>query len=168
MSEPIFVKDSKTNQTHFYLKQSADIFSRCSTFLSLLFSFFFLILKAVAQHWRQLSHRLMMAAAARCSLSDQSLLKVTGCLFPFSCKDGVFRRYQGARTKDDFLSFIHDQKWKSLEPVSSWFGPSSFLWVPVMLVASVGTKSLKRVTEMTSYWSEQLSVVVAAAVQTLK
>lgn len=53
---------------------------------------------------------------------------------PCSCKDGVFRKYQGARTKDDFLAFVQDQKWKSIEPVSSWFGPSSFLWVSLFLV----------------------------------
>ncbi|XP_075879497.1 thioredoxin-related transmembrane protein 1 [Nelusetta ayraudi] len=45
----------------------------------------------------------------------------------YHCKDGVFRKYQGARTKDDFLAFVQDQRWKSIEPVSSWFGPSSFL-----------------------------------------
>lgn len=45
----------------------------------------------------------------------------------YHCKDGVFRKYHGARTKDDFLTFIDEQKWKSIEPVSSWFGPSSFL-----------------------------------------
>ncbi|KAM9709002.1 thioredoxin-related transmembrane protein 1 [Menidia menidia] len=45
----------------------------------------------------------------------------------YHCKDGIFRRYQGARTKDDFLSFVDEQKWKAVEPVSSWFGPSSFL-----------------------------------------
>lgn len=50
----------------------------------------------------------------------------------FSSKDGVFRKYQGARTKDDFLSFIHEKKWKAVEPVSSWFGPSSFLWVSIL------------------------------------
>lgn len=44
-----------------------------------------------------------------------------------SCKDGVFRRYQGARTKEDFLSFIEEKKWQTIEPVSSWFGPSSFM-----------------------------------------
>ncbi|RLV98253.1 hypothetical protein DV515_00010950 [Chloebia gouldiae] len=44
-----------------------------------------------------------------------------------SCKDGEFRRYQGARTKAAFINFISDQEWKSIEPVSSWFGPSSFL-----------------------------------------
>nr|XP_057913623.1 thioredoxin-related transmembrane protein 1 [Doryrhamphus excisus] len=45
----------------------------------------------------------------------------------YHCKDGIFRKYQGARTKDDFLSYIDAQKWKAVEPVSSWFGPSSFL-----------------------------------------
>uniref|UniRef100_A0A672KA98 Thioredoxin-related transmembrane protein 1 n=1 Tax=Sinocyclocheilus grahami TaxID=75366 RepID=A0A672KA98_SINGR len=45
----------------------------------------------------------------------------------YHCKDGAFRRYQGARSKDDFLSFIDEKKWQSIEPVSSWFGPSSFL-----------------------------------------
>ncbi|XP_032043736.1 thioredoxin-related transmembrane protein 1 [Aythya fuligula] len=45
----------------------------------------------------------------------------------YHCKDGVFRKYQGARTKTDFINFISDQEWKSIEPVSSWFGPSSFL-----------------------------------------
>ncbi|CAK6974095.1 thioredoxin-related transmembrane protein 1 [Scomber scombrus] len=45
----------------------------------------------------------------------------------YHCKDGVFRKYQGARTKDDFLSFVDEQKWRAVEPISSWFGPSSFL-----------------------------------------
>ncbi|XP_047467616.1 thioredoxin-related transmembrane protein 1 [Mugil cephalus] len=45
----------------------------------------------------------------------------------YHCKDGIFRKYQGARTKEDFLSFVDEQKWATLEPVSSWFGPSSFL-----------------------------------------
>ncbi|KAG7272759.1 hypothetical protein CRUP_031083 [Coryphaenoides rupestris] len=45
----------------------------------------------------------------------------------YHCKDGVFRKYQGARTKEDFLSFVDEQKWRAIEPVSSWFGPSSFL-----------------------------------------
>ncbi|XP_030212931.1 thioredoxin-related transmembrane protein 1 [Gadus morhua] len=45
----------------------------------------------------------------------------------YHCKDGVFRKYQGARTKNDFLAFVDEQKWQAIEPVSSWFGPSSFL-----------------------------------------
>ncbi|XP_023695675.1 thioredoxin-related transmembrane protein 1-like [Paramormyrops kingsleyae] len=45
----------------------------------------------------------------------------------YHCKDGMFRRYRGARTKDDFLTFIDEKKWQDIEPVLSWFGPSSFL-----------------------------------------
>ncbi|NXH15629.1 TMX1 protein, partial [Bucco capensis] len=29
--------------------------------------------------------------------------------------------------KAAFINFISDQEWKSIEPVSSWFGPSSIL-----------------------------------------
>ncbi|XP_026554588.1 thioredoxin-related transmembrane protein 1 [Pseudonaja textilis] len=45
----------------------------------------------------------------------------------YHCKDGEFRRYQGPRTKSDFINFISEREWKSVEPVSSWLGPSSFL-----------------------------------------
>ncbi|XP_038612658.1 thioredoxin-related transmembrane protein 1 [Tachyglossus aculeatus] len=45
----------------------------------------------------------------------------------YHCKDGEFRRYQGPRTKKDFINFISDKEWKSIEPVSSWFGPRSIL-----------------------------------------
>ncbi|XP_005418117.1 thioredoxin-related transmembrane protein 1 [Geospiza fortis] len=45
----------------------------------------------------------------------------------YHCKDGEFRRYQGARNKAAFINFISDEEWKSIEPVSSWFGPSSLL-----------------------------------------
>ncbi|XP_077477759.1 thioredoxin-related transmembrane protein 1 [Stigmatopora argus] len=45
----------------------------------------------------------------------------------YHCKDGVFRKYQGARTKDEFLSFVSEKKWGTVEPVSSWFAPSSFI-----------------------------------------
>ncbi|ELW47007.1 Thioredoxin-related transmembrane protein 1 [Tupaia chinensis] len=43
------------------------------------------------------------------------------------CKDGEFRRYQGPRTKKDFINFISEKEWKTVEPVSSWFGPGSVL-----------------------------------------
>ncbi|XP_006100288.1 thioredoxin-related transmembrane protein 1 [Myotis lucifugus] len=45
----------------------------------------------------------------------------------YHCKDGEFRRYQGPRTKKDFINFISEKEWKSIEPVSSWFGPGSIL-----------------------------------------
>ncbi|XP_005376849.2 PREDICTED: thioredoxin-related transmembrane protein 1 [Chinchilla lanigera] len=45
----------------------------------------------------------------------------------YHCKDGEIRRYQGPRTKNDFINFVSEKEWKSIEPVSSWFGPSSIL-----------------------------------------
>ncbi|XP_076982891.1 thioredoxin-related transmembrane protein 1 [Tamandua tetradactyla] len=45
----------------------------------------------------------------------------------YHCKDGEFRRYQGPRTKKDFINFISEKEWKSIEPVSSWLGPGSVL-----------------------------------------
>uniref|UniRef100_A0A2K6S000 Thioredoxin domain-containing protein n=1 Tax=Saimiri boliviensis boliviensis TaxID=39432 RepID=A0A2K6S000_SAIBB len=45
----------------------------------------------------------------------------------YHCKDGEFRHYQGPRTKKDFINFVSDKEWKSIEPVSSWFGPGSVL-----------------------------------------
>ncbi|XP_054944404.1 thioredoxin-related transmembrane protein 1 isoform X1 [Physeter macrocephalus] len=45
----------------------------------------------------------------------------------YHCKNGEFRRYQGPRTKKDFINFISEKEWKSIEPVSSWLGPGSVL-----------------------------------------
>lgn len=45
----------------------------------------------------------------------------------YHCKDGEFRRYMGPRTKKDFINFISEKEWKNIEPISSWFGPSSIL-----------------------------------------
>ncbi|XP_069495038.1 thioredoxin-related transmembrane protein 1 [Ambystoma mexicanum] len=45
----------------------------------------------------------------------------------YHCKDGVFRKYQGSRSEKDFISFISEREWESIEPVSSWVGPSSVL-----------------------------------------
>ncbi|XP_007886373.1 thioredoxin-related transmembrane protein 1 [Callorhinchus milii] len=45
----------------------------------------------------------------------------------YHCKDGEFRKYQGPRMKNDFLDFIDGKKWETIEPVSSWFRPSSFM-----------------------------------------
>ncbi|GAA6223242.1 thioredoxin-related transmembrane protein 1 [Lates japonicus] len=74
----------------------------------------------------------------------------------YHCKDGVFRKYQGARTKDDFLTFIHDQKWKAVEPVSSWFGPSSFL----MNSMSALFKLSMFIRRCHNYMTEQLGIPV--------
>ncbi|KAJ8341114.1 hypothetical protein SKAU_G00334050 [Synaphobranchus kaupii] len=58
----------------------------------------------------------------------------------YHCKDGVFRRYQGARTKDDFLSFVDEKKWQEIEPVSSWFGPSSFITAITTSLSRLGSR----------------------------
>ncbi|XP_037550568.1 thioredoxin-related transmembrane protein 1 [Nematolebias whitei] len=74
----------------------------------------------------------------------------------YHCKDGVFRKYHGARTKDDFLSFVDEQKWKAVEPVSSWFGPSSFL----MNSMSALFKLSMFIRRCHNYMTEQLGVPV--------
>ncbi|XP_029454199.1 thioredoxin-related transmembrane protein 1 [Rhinatrema bivittatum] len=45
----------------------------------------------------------------------------------YHCKDGMFRRYHGSRHKNDFINFVSEKEWKSIEPVSSWLGPCSVL-----------------------------------------
>ncbi|XP_076831064.1 thioredoxin-related transmembrane protein 1 [Brachyhypopomus gauderio] len=72
----------------------------------------------------------------------------------YHCKDGVFRRYQGARSKDDFLSFIDEKKWQSIEPVSSWFGPSSFL----MNMMSALFKLSMFIRQCHNYLTEQVGI----------
>ncbi|XP_067100069.1 thioredoxin-related transmembrane protein 1 [Osmerus mordax] len=74
----------------------------------------------------------------------------------YHCKDGVFRRYQGARTKDDFLSFIDEKRWQAIEPVSSWFGPSSFL----MNTMSALFKLSMFIRRCHNYLTEQLGIPV--------
>ncbi|XP_068437056.1 thioredoxin-related transmembrane protein 1 [Clinocottus analis] len=74
----------------------------------------------------------------------------------YHCIDGVFRKYQGARTKDDFLSFVDDQKWKAIEPISTWFGPSSFL----MNSMSALFKLSMFIRRCHNYMTEQLGIPV--------
>uniref|UniRef100_A0A3B1J9U5 Thioredoxin-related transmembrane protein 1 n=1 Tax=Astyanax mexicanus TaxID=7994 RepID=A0A3B1J9U5_ASTMX len=74
----------------------------------------------------------------------------------YHCKDGVFRRYQGARTKDDFMSFIDEKKWQSIEPISSWFGPSSLL----MNMMSALFKLSMFIRQCHNYLTEQVGIPV--------
>ncbi|KAM6960705.1 thioredoxin-related transmembrane protein 1 [Aplochiton taeniatus] len=74
----------------------------------------------------------------------------------YHCKDGVFRRYQGARTKEDLLSFIDEKKWQAIEPVSSWFGPSSFL----MNTMSALFKLSMFIRRCHNYLTEQMGIPV--------
>lgn len=48
-------------------------------------------------------------------------------LFFFSVKDGVFRQYSGARTKDSLIDYVEGEKWKDDEIMPSWKHPDSVL-----------------------------------------
>ncbi|XP_051942609.1 thioredoxin-related transmembrane protein 1 isoform X2 [Hippocampus zosterae] len=74
----------------------------------------------------------------------------------YHCKDGVFRKYRGARTKDDFLSFVDEKKWSVVEPVCSWFAPSSFL----MNSMSALFKLSMFIRRCHNYMTEQLGIPV--------
>ncbi|XP_075700227.1 thioredoxin-related transmembrane protein 1 isoform X2 [Rhinoderma darwinii] len=68
---------------------------------------------------------------AKVDVTDQPGLSgrfiITALPTIYHCKDGVFRKYQGPRTQKDFINFINEKEWESIEPVSSWFGPDSLL-----------------------------------------
>lgn len=48
-------------------------------------------------------------------------------LFRFldSVINGEFRQYRGTRDANSLMTFIEDQKWKEIEPVSTWKDPNS-------------------------------------------
>jgi len=50
----------------------------------------------------------------------------------YHVKDGSYRQYRGPRSKDDFLSFVEEHKWKELDPLSTWQSPSS---IPMSLIS---------------------------------
>ncbi|XP_069788540.1 thioredoxin-related transmembrane protein 4 [Narcine bancroftii] len=45
----------------------------------------------------------------------------------YHAKEGVFRKYHGARMLEDFQSFIKEKKWEAVESVSGWKSPSSIV-----------------------------------------
>ncbi|XP_041809747.1 thioredoxin-related transmembrane protein 1 [Chelmon rostratus] len=97
---------------------------------------------------------------AKVDVTDQPGLSgrfiITSLPTIYHCKDGIFRKYQGARTKDDFLSFVDEQKWKAVEPISSWFAPSSFL----MNSMSALFKLSMFIRRCHNYMTEQLGIPV--------
>lgn len=44
----------------------------------------------------------------------------------FHVLNGEFRQYKGSRDKASFVSFIDEEKWKTVEAIPSWKSPSSF------------------------------------------
>ncbi|XP_072121631.1 thioredoxin-related transmembrane protein 4 [Mobula birostris] len=45
----------------------------------------------------------------------------------YHAKEGVFRKYHGARMLEDFRSFIKEKKWEAVESISGWKSPSSIV-----------------------------------------
>merc|ERR1711981_244016 len=43
----------------------------------------------------------------------------------FHVKDGEFRQFKGSRKVKDFLDFVEEKQWESVEPISSWQSPGS-------------------------------------------
>ena len=46
-------------------------------------------------------------------------------MFVFSVKDGEFRQFKGSRKVKDFLDFVEEKQWESVEPITSWQNPGS-------------------------------------------
>ncbi|XP_013776318.1 thioredoxin-related transmembrane protein 1-like [Limulus polyphemus] len=45
----------------------------------------------------------------------------------YHVKDGQFRQYRGSREKEAFISFVEEKKWTSIDPISWWQSPQSFI-----------------------------------------
>lgn len=50
---------------------------------------------------------------------------VSGLPTIYHVKDGVFRLYSGPRDYTSLISFVEEQKWKNVEPVSRWWAPDT-------------------------------------------
>ncbi|KAG8223758.1 hypothetical protein J437_LFUL018833, partial [Ladona fulva] len=87
----------------------------------------------------------------------------------FHVIDGEFRQYRSSRTKDDFISFIEDEKWISLDPIPSWKSPASvqmslvsYLFKFSMVLRSIHTKLMEDYGLPT--WGSYLIFAVATIV----
>uniref|UniRef100_UPI00398F4B18 thioredoxin-related transmembrane protein 4 n=1 Tax=Pristiophorus japonicus TaxID=55135 RepID=UPI00398F4B18 len=74
----------------------------------------------------------------------------------YHAKEGVFRKYHGARMLEDFQRFIKEKKWEAVESISGWKCPSS--------LAMSGMASLFRLSvwirQMHGYLTETLGIPV--------
>merc|ERR1712141_812055 len=43
----------------------------------------------------------------------------------FHVRDGEFRQFKGSRKVKDFLDFVEEKQWESVEPITSWQNPGS-------------------------------------------
>ncbi|XP_078412561.1 thioredoxin-related transmembrane protein 4 [Cetorhinus maximus] len=72
----------------------------------------------------------------------------------YHAKEGIFRKYHGARTLEDFQSFIKEKKWEAVESISGWKSPSS-----VIMSGMAGLFRLSVwIRQMHSYLTETLGI----------
>ncbi|XP_071450476.1 thioredoxin-related transmembrane protein 1 [Hetaerina americana] len=87
----------------------------------------------------------------------------------FHVLDGEFRQYRSSRTKDEFISFIEEEKWTAIEPIPGWKSPSSivmsmvsYLFKLSMVLRSIHTKLMEEYGLPT--WGSYLIFAVATIV----
>ncbi|XP_041038653.1 thioredoxin-related transmembrane protein 4 [Carcharodon carcharias] len=72
----------------------------------------------------------------------------------YHAKEGIFRKYHGARTLEDFQSFIKEKKWEAVESISGWKSPSS-----IVMSGMAGLFRLSVwIRQMHSYLTETLGI----------
>ncbi|XP_051867644.1 thioredoxin-related transmembrane protein 4 [Pristis pectinata] len=74
----------------------------------------------------------------------------------YHAKEGVFRKYHGARMLEDFQSFIKEKKWEAVESISGWKSPSS-----IVMSGMAGLFRLSVwIRQMHNYLTETLGIPV--------
>ncbi|CAH2061811.1 unnamed protein product, partial [Iphiclides podalirius] len=89
---------------------------------------------ALSSAWKELTERaarrlLPMKTAAVDVTKSPGLsgrFVVTALPTIFHVKDGEFRQYKGPRDSEAMLSYVEQERWKSVEPISAWKSPDSF------------------------------------------
>jgi thiol-disulfide isomerase/thioredoxin len=74
----------------------------------------------------------------------------------YHVKDGVFRHYSGPRDKEDFISFIEEKKWSTLEPIHWLRHPAS----KQMAVVATFFKASMSVRDAHNYFVEKKGLPV--------
>lgn len=74
----------------------------------------------------------------------------------YHAKEGVFRKYHGARMLEDFHSFVKEKKWEAVESISGWKSPSS-----IVMSGMAGLFRLSVwIRQMHSYLTETMGIPV--------
>lgn len=77
----------------------------------------------------------------------------------YHVKNGVFRPYHGPKDKEDFIKFVKDKQWSSVEPIPSWCYPDS---TQMSVVASLFKFSTKG-RDLHNYFVDQLGLPSVAS-----